>query len=148
VQPVCTVKCRQPGDKHEEFMPTKPLAPPTAKSIASYVKKHAAAVRKTQRGMHMSQSVREADYHGHHIVIRTTYDIRVDGAPLMGHLGVSDDGRVHYHPVPNASFASAVDMVKQIIDTFPDEFTGRRPKRGGGMGGHMHPHATRTRRRG
>jgi hypothetical protein len=102
------------------------LQRPTAASIASYVKKNAAAVRKTQSAMHMSGSVREADYKGHHIVIRTTYDIRVDGVPLTGHLGVTDDGRVHYHAVPNVSFASAIDTVKEIIDVFPDDFTGRR----------------------
>src|SRR5215472_15289655 len=98
----------------------KPIVPLTAKLIASYVKRNAAAVRKAQRKMHMSESVREADHEGHRIMIRTTYDIRVDGVPVMGHLGVSDDGRVHYHPIPNASFASAIDMVKQIIDVFPD----------------------------
>jgi hypothetical protein len=102
------------------------LQRPTAASIASYVKKNAAAVRKTQRAMHMSGSLRQADYKGHHIVIRTTYDIRVDGVPLTGHLGVTDDGRVHYHAVPNVSFASAIDTVKEIIDVFPDDFTGRR----------------------
>ena len=58
-----------------------------------------------------------------HIVIRTTYQIEVDGTPVTGHMGVTDDGKVHYHPVPNISFASALDMVKQLIDVFPDDFT-------------------------
>ena len=52
----------------------------------------------------------------------TSYEIEVDGKPVTGHLGVSNDGRVHYHLVPNLSFESAVDLVKQVIDTFPDEF--------------------------
>ena len=43
---------------------------------------------------------------GHRIVIRTTYEIEVDGQPVSGHLGVAKDGRVHYHPVPNLSFPS------------------------------------------
>jgi hypothetical protein len=72
-------------------------------------------------GMPM-ESTREADYYGHHIVIRTTYHIEVDGTPIEGHLGVTDDGQVHYHAVPNLSFASAVDLVKQLIDTFPEDF--------------------------
>jgi hypothetical protein len=112
------------------------ITPPTAKSIAAYVKRNAAKVKKAQRPMHEAMgSVREADYKGHHIVIRTTYSIEVDGVPLMGHMGVTDDGHVHYHPVPNASFASAVDLVKELIDVFPDDFTGK----GSGMpgGGHM-----------
>jgi hypothetical protein len=71
------------------------------------------------------ETTREATYRGHHIVIRTTYQIEVDGKPLTGHMGVSDDGQVHYHAVPNIGFASAVDMVKQLVDTFPDDFDGQ-----------------------
>jgi hypothetical protein len=68
------------------------------------------------------QSTREASYHGHHIVIRTTYRIEVDGMPIEGHMGVTNDGQVHYHAVPNLGFASAVDLVQQLIDTFPEDF--------------------------
>lgn len=79
----------------------------------------------------MMESVREATYRGHTIVIRTAYHIEVDGVAIEGHLGVTNDGQVHYHPVPNLSFGSAVDLVKQLIDTFPDDF-GTQP------GGHSH----------
>jgi hypothetical protein len=109
------------------------IARPTPQSIASYVKKNAARVKHAQRPMHgKMESVREADYQGHHIVIRTRYEIEVDGRMLMGHMGVTNDGQVHYHPVPNLSFASAVDLVKRLIDVFPDDFG---KKGGGGMGG-------------
>lgn len=111
----------------------KPIARPTLKSIASYVRKHALQVKNAQHHHHeASTSVREADYEGHHIVIRTTYEIQVDGVPITGHVGVTEDGQVHYHPVPNVSFASALDLVKQLIDVFPDDFTGAAPH-----GGHM-----------
>jgi hypothetical protein len=73
---------------------------------------------------HGTTSVREVSYEGHDIVIRTTYEIEVDGRSLHGHMGVTNDGQVHYHAVPNLSFASAVDLVKQLIDTFPDDFAG------------------------
>ena len=102
---------------------------PTPKSIASYVKKNARQVKKSQRHAHQSsESVREADYRGHHIVVRTHYEIEVDGRVVMGHMGVANDGQVHYHPVPNLSFASAVDLVKQLIDIFPDDFRSRSPR--------------------
>ncbi len=105
----------------------KTLEKPTPTSIAAYVKKHGAAVRKAQKHHAMKDvSVREAEFRGHHIVIRTRYDVTVDGTPLMGHLGVSNDGTVHYHPMPNMRFGSAVDLVKQVIDVFPDEFAGRK----------------------
>lgn len=101
----------------------KMITPPTAKSIASYVKKNAEQVKKIQKLRHgKTESVREADYHGHHIVVRTRYDIEVDGRMVMGHMAVSNDGKVHYHPVPNMAFASAIDMVKKLIDVFPDDF--------------------------
>jgi hypothetical protein len=84
-------------------------------------------------GMPM-ESTREADYYGHHIVIRTTYHIEVDGTPIEGHLGVTDDGQVHYHAVPNLSFASAIDLVKLLIDTFPDDFEAGTDSQGHGEG--------------
>src|SRR3569833_3139985 len=104
-----------PNMSDEEF--------PSPESIATYVKSNAARARKAQQ-MHHGESVvtREADYKGHHIVVRTKYEVEVDGRPLMGHMGVNDAGSVHYHPVPNLNFASALDMVKKIIDVFPDEF--------------------------
>ena len=96
---------------------------PTPKSIAKYVKANAARARKAQQMHHgRSTSTREGDYKGHHFVVRTTYEVEIDGKPLMGHLGVTDDGSVHYHPVPNLRFGSALDMVRKIIDVFPDDF--------------------------
>jgi hypothetical protein len=108
-------------------------ASPTPESIAAYVTKNAARVKQAQRHRHgKMESVREADYEGHHIVVRTRYQVEVDGQMLMGHMGVTNDGQVHYHPVPNLAFASAVDLVKRLIDIFPDDFA----KKGrGGMGG-------------
>ena len=105
-------------------MPTrKTMTSPTPQSIAAYVKKNAGQVKKLQKLRHgKAQSVREADYHGHHIVVRTSYDIEVDGRMVMGHMGVTNDGKVHYHPVPNMAFVSAIDMVKKLIDIFPDDF--------------------------
>ena len=116
----------------------------TPKSIASYVKKNAKHVKKAQKHTHQSsESVRVADYRGHHIVVRTHYEIEVDGRVVMGHMGVSNDGQVHYHPVPNLSFASAVDLVKQLIEIFPDDFGSRghrthRRKTNATGHGHMH----------
>lgn len=87
-------------------------------------------------GGHMSHSVREAEYKGHTIRIETTYHITVDGEPIMGHVMVGNNGRVHYHSVPNQEFVSAVDMVKRLIDLMP-------PAEGGhshqGGPGHEHP---------
>jgi hypothetical protein len=109
---------------------------PTPKSIAAYVKSAAARARKAQEMQHEEAVVtREADHNGHHIVVRTHYEVEVDGKPLTGHLAVSDSGLVHYHPIPNLSYSSALDMVRKIIDVYPDDF-------GPGVipGGHTHQH--------
>lgn len=71
---------------------------------------------------HGVETVREDHYRGHHIVVRTTYRIEVDGRPVTGHVAVGNDGKVHYHAIPNVSFRSAIDVVRQLIDAFPDEF--------------------------
>ena len=96
---------------------------PTPQSIAAYVKANASRVRKAQQMRHGESVVtRESDYKGHHIVVRTKYEVEIDGRPLLGHVGVNDAGSVHYHPVPNMNFASALDMVKKVIDVFPRDF--------------------------
>ena len=125
-------------------MPTHgAIAPPTPQSIAAYVKRNAAHVKSAQKHRHGGMdSVREADYAGHHIVIRTRYQIEVDGRMLMGHMGVTNDGNVHYHPVPNVAFPSAVELVKKLIDIFPGDFTKKRrgPMSGMGMSKTAHHH--------
>jgi hypothetical protein len=81
------------------------------------------------RPMHMghhhgstTENVREVEYNGHTIRIRTTYAIEVDGTPITGHVGVTNEGRVHYHALPTLNFPSAIDMVKELVDKFPDDF--------------------------
>ena len=74
-------------------------------------------------GMHGHEptSIREVTYKGHTIRIETTYTISVDGQPVTGHVMVTNDGQVHYHAIPNQEFASAVDMVKRVIDLTPPD---------------------------
>jgi hypothetical protein len=119
-------------------MPTpRATESPTPQSIAAYVRQNVELVKRAQKHRHGEMdSVREADYAGHHIVVRTRYQVEVDGHMLMGHMGVTNDGQVHYHPVPNLAFSSAVDLVKRLIDIFPDDFAkkGRRGMRGMRMG--------------
>ena len=63
-------------------------------------------------------SVRDAEYKGHRIVVRTTYEITVDGRPFVVHLTVDNAGRVHYHGLPTRDFASVVGLVQKAIDVF------------------------------
>jgi len=76
---------------------------------------------------HAGDEVREEDYKGHRIVIKTTYEVKVDGKKFNAPLGVSNAGNVHYHGIPNVGFASAIDLMKCVIDQFPEEFIKKAP---------------------
>jgi len=76
-----------------------------------------------------SQSVREIEYNDHKITIYTQYEIKVDGKPFGGHIYVDNSGKVSAHALPNYSFVSAVDLVKKMIDDFPDDFTKKKSDR-------------------
>ena len=98
----------------------------------------------SQRGVaghHHAPSVRQDHYKGHHIVVKTTYDVTIDGKKFTSPLDVSNAGTVQYHGMPNVGFPSALDLLKCIIDQFPDEF----PAGGGekpAASAHDHDHAS------
>jgi hypothetical protein len=85
-------------------------------------------------------SVREVSYKGRTIRIETSYSITVDGEPVTGHVMVNNEGKVHYHAIPNQEFASAVDMVKRIIDLTPPGEPSPDPNPGNHDHGH-HDHS-------
>lgn len=70
---------------------------------------------------HRSVSVRTADHEGHTISIETTYRILIDGEEFADPIHVQDDGSVHYHGLPNYSTASAVDLMKLVVDNMTTE---------------------------
>lgn len=66
----------------------------------------------------VTRTVRTATHRGHEIEIETTYRITIDGEPLKGMLEVLDDGRVHYHGLPQYALPSAMDMLRRVVDHF------------------------------
>jgi len=91
-----------------------------------------------------SESLRQEIYEGRRIVIRTTYEITVDERPLHIPVSVSNDGTVDCHSLPTYSSPSAIDLVKHLIDYFPDSFP-RESSPGhheGGHTGHADPHSS------
>ena len=76
--------------------------------------------KKAHRGP--KKILRTETYRGHNIKIETTYKITVDGKAVDGHFDITNSGHVHYHPLPNRSASSAIEMVCAIIDSFPDDF--------------------------
>lgn len=117
---------------------------PSPESIAKYVKQNAKKNSSSMKAMMRSKggqdTTREDDYKGHHIVIRTRYDITVDGQAVTGYIMLTNLGQVQYHGLPNYSFDSAVGLVRALIDNFPEDFVkepGRRSSSGSGNGSPM-----------
>ena len=82
---------------------------------------------------HHGSPPRVAIHNGHEIVLETIYRVTVDGKKVDLGLMVDEQGKVHCHSLPSYQFQSALDMVKAIIDLFPDDFVkgkrsaGKRP---------------------
>jgi hypothetical protein len=89
---------------------------PLLKSVARLPK-----IEHKMGGTH-DKSVRTFTHKGHEISITTMYQVKIDRRIVHLPLLVSQDGRVQSHAVPNDSQLSAVDMVKTIIDLFPEDF--------------------------
>lgn len=69
----------------------------------------------------VTRTVRTATHRGQEIRIETTYKVTIDGEPLEGTLEVLDDGRVHYHGLPQYAVPSAIEMVERVVDYFGSE---------------------------
>ncbi|MGH3882835.1 MAG: hypothetical protein ACRDRY_19120 [Pseudonocardiaceae bacterium] len=66
----------------------------------------------------VTRTVRTVTHRGREIKIETTYKVTIDGEPLKGMLEVLDDGRVHYHGLPQYALPSAMDMLRLVVDHF------------------------------
>lgn len=75
-------------------------------------------------GKHEATSVREITHNGHNVKIITTYRVEVDGKPAGMHLSVDEDGQVYTHATPFVTYSSAVDLMKEVMDAYPDAFSG------------------------
>jgi hypothetical protein len=87
------------------------------KQFPTYIEPHG------EHGKHEVTSVRELTHNGHNIKIITTYRVEVDGKPADLHLSVDEDGQVYTHATPFVTYDSAVDLMKQVMDAYPDAFS-------------------------
>ena len=117
---------------------------PTPESIAKYVKQNArkqsSSMKSMMHGKGGQEVIRQDDYKGHHIVVKTKYDMTIDGQVVTGHIMLTNLGQVQYHGLPNHSFDSAVELARALIDNFPEDFekkSARSSSRGGSKGGPM-----------
>lgn len=68
-----------------------------------------------------TETVRVAEHRGRRIVIRTTYQVEVDGQPVKLPLVLTHDGLLRCPALPDHQFESAVDLVKALIDRNPED---------------------------
>ncbi|MDQ3185104.1 MAG: hypothetical protein M3Q16_01295 [Pseudomonadota bacterium] len=79
---------------------------------------------------HEATSVRQLTHKGHDVKIITTYRIEVDGKPAGMHLSVDEEGQVYTHATPFVTYGSAVDLMKSVMDAYPDAFSDSDPHAG------------------
>ena len=96
-----------------------------AKSLGKALKKKRPKFHTKHRSKPV-KTVRTDCYKGFEIEIETTYDIKVNGERIGGHIELQNNGQIHYHPLPNYGWMSAVDFVRQLIDSFPDDFKSKK----------------------
>jgi hypothetical protein len=108
-----------------QYSPTDPSSHPDwiKQGFSGYIDPHAG---------HETTAIREFTHAGHVVRIVTTYRVEVDGRQIRAHLSVDEDGRVYTHATPFVTYASAVDLMKQVIDSYRDDFSDN--------GGHSHDH--------
>jgi hypothetical protein len=122
------------GKSRRSHAHKSPSRPTTTTDLLAYSSKQLKAGKPVaadhaEHGKGPAQSVREVDYKGHKITIYTQYQIKIDGKPFSGHIYVDNRGKVSAHALPNYSFVSAVDLVKKVIDEFPDGFAKKKSER-------------------
>lgn len=66
----------------------------------------------------VTTTVRTTTYRDRELRIETTYRVTIDGEPLPGMVEVLEDGRVHYHALPQYATPSAVEMLRRVVDYF------------------------------
>ena len=77
--------------------------------------------------MNHHETVRTDQFRGHEIVVHTTYRVEIDGKEVTAELHVDSDGNVMCHAMPVYRTASMVELMRILIDVFPDDFP-TRPK--------------------
>ena len=60
--------------------------------------------------------VRRFTHRGHEVEIVTRYQVTIDGEAWDQHLEVLPDGSVTYHGLPQYAVASAVELIRTVID--------------------------------
>jgi len=117
---------------------------PIPKTVSPFIKFFPKLNRKLDIDPHAGHevtSVREFTHAGHVVRIITTYHLELDGHPIRAHLSVDEDGQVYIHATPFVTYASATDLMKTVIDAYPESFSASDVDQERPHHGHSHPDA-------
>ena len=59
---------------------------------------------------------------GNVIEIETTYEIKINGENYNTHVMLGEDGALTTHAIPYMTFKSMTDLIKTLIELYPNEF--------------------------
>lgn len=88
---------------------TKYSKSPLSKRVSAMARDHKAGIRTSRHGKFK-------------IEITTRYAVQVNGRKVPMAIEVGPDGSVSSHDIPHYIAASAVDLVKAMIDAYPERF--------------------------
>lgn len=72
---------------------------------------------------------RETEFRGRAIRVTTTYEIRINDKPFRGHIMLNEEGRVYIHACPYRDFGSIIELLKHLIQHYPEDFPPRGKQR-------------------
>jgi hypothetical protein len=90
-------------------------------------------------------SVRGFDFRGHDVRITTTYRVEIDGHPVHLHALVDDQGNLLCHTFPYRRYRSAVELVRELLERFPEFYLDQAGH--GGHEDHGHEHGAEAHER-
>ncbi len=65
---------------------------------------------------------RTLEHLGNAIEIETTYAIKINGVVYKTHVMLGEDGGLTTHAIPYRIFQSMPDLIKALIELYPNEF--------------------------
>mgnify|MGYP001795039389 CR=1 FL=1 len=68
------------------------------------------------------KTLRKINHLSNAIEIETTYKITINGVKYNTHIMLGNDGALTTHAIPYRTFESMTDLIKALIELYPDEF--------------------------
>jgi hypothetical protein len=71
---------------------------------------------------HTLEEIEDIEHAGRRIVVRTRYEIEIDGKQVKTHMWIRSDGRFVTHALPYFSFSSPREMAEALAEYYSADF--------------------------